>query len=43
MLARCIEANVVVKFLVWKVSEKIGGKNPDFKTLDLPPLVQFKN
>jgi len=43
VFARCIEASVAVKFLGWKVSEKIGGKNPDFRTLDLPPLEQFKN
>jgi len=34
---------MVVKSLVWKVSERIGGENPDFRTLDLPPFVQFKN
>ena len=42
MFARCIEASVVLKFLGWKVSEKIGGKNPDFKTLDLPFLYNLK-
>jgi len=31
-----------VKSLVLKISEKKGGDR-DFKTLDLPPFVQFKN
>jgi len=34
---------MVVKSLVLKISEKMGGGNPDFKTLVLPPFVQFKN
>ena len=42
MFLLCIEASVVVKSLVLKVSEKMG-ENPDFKTLVLPPFVQFKN
>ena len=33
---------MVVKSLVWKVSEKMGG-GPDFKTQALSPFVQFKN
>ena len=43
MFMLCIEASVVVKSLVLLVSEKIGGENPDFKTLDLPPFVSLKN
>ena len=38
MFARCIEASVVVKFLGWKVSEKIGGE-----PWICPLFVQFKN
>jgi len=39
----CIEASVVVKSVVLKISEKVGRGNPDFQTLVLPPFVQFKN
>ena len=42
MFILCNDASVVMKPLVLKVSERKGG-NPDFKTLDLPPFVQFKN
>ena len=42
MFILCNDASVVMKPLVLKVSERKGG-NPDFKTLDLPPFVHFKN
>jgi len=45
VLTLLIEANMVVKSLRWKISEKTKqrGGNPDFKTLVLPPFVQFKS
>jgi len=42
VLILCNDASVVVKSLVFEDSEKKGG-DPDFKTLVLPPFVQFKN
>jgi len=35
--------DLVAKTLGWKFSERLGGKNPDFWTLELPLFVQFKN
>jgi len=34
---------LVAKTLGWQLSERLGGENPDFWTLDLPPFSQFKN
>jgi len=34
---------LVAKTLGWKFFERLGGENPDFWTLELPLLVQFKN
>ena len=42
MFILCIEASVVVKSLVLKVSDKIGGETLIFKTLDLPLLCNLK-
>ena len=43
MFILCNDASMVVKSLALKISEKIGGGNLEFKTLVLPPFVQFKN
>ena len=43
VLTLCVMLVLVAETLGWKVFEKLGGENPDFWTLELPPFEQFKN